>query len=132
MTRVVVHRLSSTKRALDACRLIESLVARGQRVLVYFTDATRATTFDQYLWTFSQNSFVGHCLWDGHSEADDPAVLVIGTLDRPNGATVLVTLDPLENPADAHAFEEIHDFMTPLAEDQDKPERWAAAGFQVG
>lgn len=131
MTRVVLHRLSSTKRALDACRLIESLVARGKRVLVYFSDAGRATTFDQYLWTYSQSSFVGHSLWDGHSELDDPAVLVIGTLERPNNAAVLVTVDSLPDLAEASAFDEVHDFVTPLPEDQDKPQRWSAAGFQV-
>jgi DNA polymerase IIIc chi subunit len=131
VTRVVLHRLSSTKRALDASRLIESLVAKGKRVLVYFSDAERATTFDQYLWTYSQSSFVGHSLWDGHSELDDPVVLVIGTLERPNGAAVLVTVDPLPDLAEASVFDEVHDFVTPLPEDQDKPQRWSAAGFQM-
>lgn len=131
MTRVVLHRLATTKRALDACRLVEKLFEARTRVLVYFTDEGRAATFNEYLWTFSQGSFVGHSLWDGQSELEDQVVLALRTLARPNGATVLVLVDPLADLAAAGAFEEVHDFVTPAPEDGDKPERWKATGFEV-
>jgi len=131
VTRVVLHRLATSKRALDACRLLERLFGEGKRVLVYFTDEARARTFDEYLWTFSQSSFVGHSLWDGRSEIDDRIVLALRTLARPNGATVLVLVDSLEDLDGARAFEEVHDFVTPLPEDQDRAERWKAAGYEV-
>ena len=95
MKKVVLHRLATTKKALDACRLVEALYLEGKKVLVAFTDAGRAATFNEYLWTFSQGSFVPHSLWDGQGEADDPVVLALGTLGKPNGATVLVVVDPL-------------------------------------
>lgn len=131
MTRVVLHRLASTKRALDACRLVEKLFEGRKKVLVYFADEGRAATFNEYLWTFSQSSFVGHSLWDGQSELDDQVVLALRTLERPNGATVLVLVEPLTDLAAASAFEEVHDFVTPAPEDGDKAERWKAAGFEV-
>ena len=131
MNKVVLHRLATTKKALDACRLVEALYLEGKKVLVAFTDAARAATFNEYLWTFSQGSFVPHSLWDGQGEADDPVVLALGTLGRPNGATVLVVVDSLPDLADAGVFEEIHDFLTPAPEDQEKEARWASAGFEV-
>ncbi|MCU0291697.1 MAG: DNA polymerase III subunit chi [Thermoanaerobaculaceae bacterium] len=131
MKKVILHRLATTKRALDACKLVEALFLEGKKVLVAFSEAGRAATFNEYLWTFSQSSFVPHSLWDGQGEADDPVVLALGTLDRPNGATVLVVVDPLSELGDAGAFSEIHDFVTPAPEDQDKGDRWAAAGFEV-
>lgn len=131
MSKVVLHRLATTKKALDACRLVEALYLEGKRVLVGFVDAGRAATFNDYLWTFSQSSFVPHSLWDGQGEADDPVVLALGSLGRPNGATVLVVLDSLPDPGEAGVFDEIHDFVTPAPEDQDKGARWAAAGFEV-
>lgn len=128
----MLHRLASNKRALDACQLVERLFAAGKKVLVYFTDPGRAATFNEYLWTFSKLSFVPHALWDGHSPLDEDVVLALGTLERPNGATVLVLVDPLADLAAARAFEEVHDFLTPSPEDSDKIERWRAAGFEVG
>jgi DNA polymerase IIIc chi subunit len=129
--KVVLHRLATTKKALDACKLVEALFLEGKRVLVAFTDAGRAATFNEYLWTFSQGSFVPHSLWDGQGEADDPVVLALVTLGRPNGATVLVVVDPLPDLGEAGIFEEVHDFVTPAPEDQDKGDRWTSAGFEV-
>lgn len=131
MTKVVLHRLASTKRALAACRLVERLFESRRRVLVYFTDEGRAATFNEYLWTFSQSSFVPHSLWDGRSALDDPVVLALRTLERPNGAKALVLVDSLADLAGARAFEEVHDFVTPAPEDGDKAERWKAAGFDA-
>ena len=132
MTKVVVHRLTTAKRALEACRLVEKLFEARNKVLVYFTDEHRAASCNEYLWTFSPGSFVGHSLWDGHSELDDHVVLALRTLERPNGATVLVLVDPLVDLAGASSFEEVYDFIAPGPEDGDKIERWRAAGFEVG
>jgi len=131
VTKVVLHRLATTKKALEACRLVEALYLAGKKVLVAFTDAGRAATFDAYLWTFSQGSFVPHSLWDGDGEPDDPVVLALGVLGRPNGATALVVLDPLPDLAVAGAFEEVHDLITSAPGDEGKETLWAASGFEV-
>ena len=131
MAKVVLHHLAGTKKALDAARLVESLFLAGHRVVVYFTDSARAGTFDQFLWTFSQGSFVPHALWDGAGEADDPVVLVAGELANANGATHLVTVDRPPEPGQVAQFVEVHDLLTTLPEEAAAREMWVAAGLDV-
>lgn len=131
MAKVTLHRLSGAKKALDACRLVEQLYLGGTRVVVWIADAGRAAVFDEYLWTFAQNSFVPHRLWNGKGNADDPVVVVTGSLGNPNDAKALVIVDRLADPTVATAFAEIHDFMTPTPQDEAKEETWERAGFTV-
>lgn len=131
MTKVVLHRLAGTKKALDAARLVEALYLAGHRVVVFLADPAKAGTFDQYLWTFSPGSFVPHGLWDGAGQLDDPVVLVAGTLVNVNRATHLVTVDRPARLAEAGEFVEVHDLATPAAEDDGAGAGWAAAGFEV-
>lgn len=131
MAGVIVHRLAGSKKALDACRLVEALFKSGKRVVAYVSDGGRATMFDAYLWTFSQDSFVPHTLWDGAGDAEDPVVVVTGSLTNPNRADTLVIVDRLGEPERAHDFEEVHDLLAQLAEDEGKVEAWEAAGFVV-
>jgi len=126
---VILHRLTGSKKALEACRLTEMLYRQGRRVVVWVSDRGRAAVLDQYLWTFAQNSFVPHALWDGSGSADEPVVIVTGSLANPNDATVLVVGDRLEDPGAARGWQEIHDFVTGAAEDEGKKAAWEAAGF---
>jgi DNA polymerase-3 subunit chi len=129
--KVVLHRLAGTKKALDACRLVESLYEGGKRVTVFLSDSGRAAMLDQYLWTFAQHSFVPHVLWDGQGEVEDPVVLVTGTLANPNASSVLVIGDRIAGPGDAGGFPEVHDFVTTAPEDEGKRKAWEDAGFAV-
>ncbi len=131
MTEVVIHRLAGSKKALDACVLVEQLFLKGRRVAVCFADTGRAGMFDAYLWTFAQHSFVPHALWSGSGELEDPVALIAGPPARPNGADVLVVADRLGDPASASGFEEIHDLVASGPEDEGKAEAWLAAGFKV-
>lgn len=128
---VIVHQLAGTKKALEACRLIEALYLAGKRTVVWVSDAGRAAVLDDMLWTFSQSSFIPHELWDGAGEASDQVVLVTGTLANPNGADVLVVVDSLAQPETAKEFREIHDLVAQAAEDASKAAGWEAAGFKV-
>lgn len=130
-TKVVLHSLGGTKKALDACRLVESLYQRGKRVTVFLSDSGRAAMLDEYLWTFAQHSFVPHVLWDGQGEVEDPVVLITGTLANPNGASVLVIGDRIAEPGEAGGFREVHDFVTTAPEDEGKRKAWEGAGFKV-
>ncbi len=98
MSEVIVHRLAGSKKALEACRLVERLYHGGKRVAVWVADGGRAGVLDEYLWTFAQSSFVPHALWDGSGELDDPVAIVTGTLANPNRADVLVIGDRLARP----------------------------------
>lgn len=131
MGEVTIHQLAGTKKALDACRLVESLYTSGRRVVVWIADGSRVATFDQYLWTFSPGSFVPHVACDGNEEAEDPVVIVSGTLTNPNRGDALVVVDRLDEPAAASGFAEVHDLVAGTTEDEGKQERWAAAGFPV-
>jgi DNA polymerase III subunit chi len=131
MAKVVLHRLAGAKKALEAARLVESLACDRHRVVVYLSDAARAGTFDQFLWTFSQGSFVPHAQWDGNDEQDDPVVLLAGALVNPNHATHLVAVDRPANLAEAGVFEVVHDLITPGDEEEGARGAWVAAGFEV-
>ena len=98
MGEVILHRLTGSKKALEACRLIERLYSSGKRVAVWMSDRGRAAVLDEYLWTFAQNSFVPHALWDGNGDADEPVAIVAGTLVNPNRAETLVVADRLGLP----------------------------------
>jgi DNA polymerase-3 subunit chi len=128
---VVLHRLAGTKKALEACRLVERLYTAGRRVVVYLADGGRAAMFNEYLWTFAQHSFVPHVLWDGRGSVDDPVVVVTGALANPNRSDVLVVGDALAEPGAAVPWGEVHDFLTAAAEDEGKATTWEEAGFKV-
>jgi DNA polymerase-3 subunit chi len=131
VSEVVVHRLAGSKKALEACRLIERLYQAGERITVWVADAGRAAVFDQYLWTFAQSSFVPHSLWDGSGEVDEPVAIVTGTLANPNRGGVLVIGDSLADRASARGWAQVHDLASAAAEDEGKREAWEAAGFAV-
>jgi DNA polymerase IIIc chi subunit len=129
--RVILHRLSGTKKALDACRLVERLYTAGKTVTVYVSDGGRAAMLNDYLWTFAQHSFVPHVMWDGRGEVGDPVVVVTGALANPNASGVLVIGDTLGEPRDAAPWNEVHDFVSAAPEDEGKAGTWQEAGFEV-
>jgi len=131
MSTVIVHRIGGAKKALEVCRTVESLYLAGRRVVVYVSDAGRASVLDEYLWTFSQPSFVPHALWNGAAEVEEPVVLVVGEVANPNRADTLVIADRLADLAAAAPFVEVHEVLSRVAEDEGKPEAWQAAGFTV-
>jgi DNA polymerase IIIc chi subunit len=129
--QVILHRLAGTKKALEACRLIDGLYRAGRRVVAWVDDSGRARMFDEYLWTYAQHSFVPHVLWNGAGEVEDPVVVVTGSLANPNRADTLVVVDRLSDPAAAAAFPQIHDLASQAVEDQGRREAWEAAGLPV-
>ena len=70
MTRVDFYSLgegSTADRFLLACRLVERIYAEGYRIYIQVPDGERARHLDRLLWTFRQQSFLPHGLFD---EAD--------------------------------------------------------------
>lgn len=51
-----------------ACRLAEKAYEQGHRVLVRTADAAATAQLDEMLWTFSDRSFVPHCVWPAEPE----------------------------------------------------------------
>ncbi len=131
VARVIVHRLSGSKKARDACQLVESLYLAGRRVQVWLADERKAAMFDEYLWTFADEAFVPHARWEGNGEVEEPVVVTSGPLLRWGQAQVLILLDPPEDVENLSLFEEVHDFVTTAPTDAGRAEAWRAAGFEV-
>ncbi len=88
---------SPLERALP--RLLQQLLARGERVFLKCADAETAETLDRFLWTFDPDSFLPHGRVGEGRESDQP--VLIGWQDTPpaNSATVAVVVAPAELPA---------------------------------
>jgi DNA polymerase-3 subunit chi len=76
-------------------RLLERVLASGQRAVVQASSADRVEALVRALWTLGQASFLPHgSRADGHAE--DQPVFLTHEADYPNGATVLVLVDGAE------------------------------------
>ncbi len=125
---VILHRLAGSKKALDTCRLVEKLYLAGEKVVVWFQDQGRAVIFDQYLWTFSDTSFVPHRLVVGQEPVDEPVAIVVGELANPNGASHLVVVELPKSLDGIRGFSHLHDL---LVTGEERKEKWEALGYQV-
>ncbi len=124
-TRVELHPLPGSKRAAAVAALADELCRSGRTLLVWVADEGRRQIFDEYLWTFERLAFVPHGVWQSGMEgsADEP-ILLVGEPANPNGATVLVVGDeppPLEWAA---TFAEVHDFLPPGPEGEQRAAYW--------
>lgn len=131
MPRVTIHRLPGSKKALDACRLVEGLYLAGKRVVVWLADERKAKMFNDYLWTFADESFVPHALSNGTGGVEEPVAVVTGALASAGHAQALVLLDPPDDLKVLALFEEVHDFVTTAPVDAGRAEAWRHAGFEV-
>ena len=76
-------------------RLLERVLASGQRAVVVASSPERLEALNRALWTFGRESFLPHgTREDGFAE--DQPVFLTNEADFPNGATVLVLVDGAE------------------------------------
>jgi DNA polymerase-3 subunit chi len=81
---------SSLEQALP--RLLEKVLASGQRAVVRVPDPKRLEQLDRALWTYDADSFLPHgTRADGFPESQP--ILLTADEERPNGATILVLVD---------------------------------------
>ena len=131
MATVIVHRLASSKKALVACQLVEELYLAGEKVVVFLADQGRAATWDQYLWTFAQNSFVPHAAPGAMAGCEDAVVIAAGQLPAVVASRVLVIVDGFPPVDRLVEFEEVHDLVAPTAEDANRRDHWTGLGLAV-
>jgi DNA polymerase III subunit chi len=86
-----------TRTALEPAlgRLLERVLASGQRAVVVASSAERVEALNRALWTFGRESFLPHGTRDDGFAEDQP-VFLTDQADYPNGATVLVLVDGAE------------------------------------
>jgi DNA polymerase-3 subunit chi len=83
-----------TRSALEQAlgRLLEKVLASGQRAVVVASSAERVEALNRALWTFGRDSFLPHgSREDGFAE--DQPVFLTHEPDYPHGASVLVLVD---------------------------------------
>jgi len=123
MAKVVLHELRSDKRAGELVKLVEAMVSDRRRLVIWVADEGRRQILDDYLWTFSKLSFVPHVVWQpSMGEVDEPVVLV-GEPGNPNRAGALVVGDDLPPEDWAREFDEVHDFIPP-GDDGEQRRTW--------
>ncbi len=76
-------------------RLLEKVLASGQRAVVRAASPDRVEALNRALWTFGRDSFLPHGSRDD-GYAEDQPVFLTASADYPNGATVLVLVDGAE------------------------------------
>lgn len=74
-----------------ACRLAEKAYRLGHRVYIAVDDRSAAEEMDGLLWTFSQSSFVPHCVAGdaGTRKADSPVLIGSGEPAEETGGVLL-------------------------------------------
>jgi len=89
------YHLQRTALEPALARLLERVLASGQRAVVRAASADRVEALNRALWTLGQGSFLPHgSRADGFAE--DQPVFMTHEADYPNGATVLVLVDGAE------------------------------------
>jgi DNA polymerase-3 subunit chi len=75
--------------------LLEKTLARGWRASVRSTNSDRIGQFDDWLWSYRDDSFLAHGL-EGEPFADRQPILLGQGSDNPNGAKALFLVDGAE------------------------------------
>ncbi len=94
--KVDFYLLSDTEpraRLRTACRLAEKAYEQGLHVAIRTGGAAETAEVDELLWTFSDRSFVPHCVWPAEPDvvSETPVLIGSGALP-PSHRDVLVNL----------------------------------------
>lgn len=73
-------------------RLLEKVLERGQRAVVYAGSSERVEALDSALWTYKENSFLPHSA-DLSFFPEQQPIFLTDTGRNPNGAQVLFLVD---------------------------------------
>ena len=94
--KVDFYLLSDTEpraRLRTACRLAEKAYDQGLRVTLRTGGAAETAEIDELLWSFSDRSFVPHCVWPADSAIAVETAVLIGSGALPDShRDVLVNL----------------------------------------
>ncbi len=97
MTEILFYHLTETtlEEALPA--LVERSLARGWSVVVQTGSEERRDALDQHLWTYRDESFIGHGTDRDPQPSDQPVLLTTGHANA-NGAAVRFLVDRASPP----------------------------------
>lgn len=134
MPRADFYEIQGPRWDLALCRRVEAAVEAGERVCVWADSEAEARRLDELLWTFRDDSFVPHDLWQGEPALDTP-VAVGWRRGNPNRASCLVLARDAA-PEEAAGFARVADFAPVDLPDRIDAARarfraFRAAGFEV-
>jgi DNA polymerase-3 subunit chi len=89
MSEVDFYEVRGSGWEVALCRLIEQVYGQGLSLYVWADSEADARRLDNLLWTFREDSFVPHALWQGEPRVDEP-VVVGWQAGNPNHANCLV------------------------------------------
>lgn len=120
MTRVEFFEVAGPRWEVALCQRVEAAYEEGRRIYVWAESEAEARRLDELLWSFREDSFVPHGLWQGEAQCDEP-VAVGWRAGNPNGADCLVLARDAE-PDELRGFPQVVD-LAPV----DLPPRLEAA-----
>lgn len=97
MTEVLFYHLTESTLEEALPSLLERSVARGWRVVVQAGSEERRDALDAHLWTFRDDSFLGHGT-DREPHAGEQPVLLTTGQGNPNEAKIRFLVDAAEPP----------------------------------
>lgn len=92
MSEVLFYHLTESRLEDALPPLLEKSLQRGWKVVVQFGGEQRRDALDSHLWTFRDDSFLGHGTEHDRHPALQPILLTCGQ-DNPNGAAVRFLVD---------------------------------------
>jgi len=97
------------QRVQFACRLTDKAYRLGHRVYIHTESAEQTGELDNLLWTFQQNSFIPHSVYD--ADSDNPPPVQLGHDSEPDAShAVLINLAP-EVPLFFSRFERVAELV---------------------
>lgn len=102
MTEVLFYHLTESKLEDALPGLLERSIERGWRVVVQSGTEERRDALDQLLWTYAEDSFLGHS-FDFEDGAADTPVILTTTTGNVNGAAVRFLVDGAQ-PGDLEGY----------------------------
>jgi DNA polymerase-3 subunit chi len=98
VTEVLFYHLTDSTLDDALPGLLERSLARGWSVVVQTGSEERRDALDQHLWTWRDDSFIGHGTDREPNASDQPVLLTTGS-DNPNAAAIRFLVDGAEPPA---------------------------------
>ena len=95
MTEVSFYRAGSRKAGAAAWEILQARLAKGRRTVVRLPEEDSLRRFDNWLWTYGEDSFLPHgTKADGHAERQP--IYLTCEAGVPNEADLLLLLDGAE------------------------------------
>ena len=105
--------------------LVETLVAKGNPVLLRVSSEKAAQFWDQLLWTFKDSAFIPHSLFQGQWPEDEPVCVAFQAVPPREGDVILALSDtPLDELLQHRRIFELVRRDTPETLEQSR-RRWA-------